>query len=177
MSITTTIREQVRQRADFACEYCGVSETDAGGQLTIDHFRPIAKEGDDSYDNLIYCCVRCNQYKLDFWSAVPTAPRLWNPRNDPISQHFFELDDGILLPTTEVGAFTLRRLRLNRRPLVMHRLRERQLAREARLLIHYRELARTTHQLLTQQSVLLEGQQRLLERQQELLRLIVNRRK
>jgi len=31
MSIPEAVREQVRQRAGFACEYCGATETDAAG--------------------------------------------------------------------------------------------------------------------------------------------------
>jgi hypothetical protein len=45
MTITSEIRDQVRQRAHFACEFCGVTETDAGGELTVDHFQPTAKGG------------------------------------------------------------------------------------------------------------------------------------
>jgi hypothetical protein len=37
MTITAAMRLAVRQRAGFACEYCGVREEDAGGELTIDH--------------------------------------------------------------------------------------------------------------------------------------------
>ena len=40
MIISDDIREKVRQRANFACEYCGVSETDTGDKLTVDHFNP-----------------------------------------------------------------------------------------------------------------------------------------
>ena len=58
MSLSETIREQVRQRARFACEFCGVTEADAGGQLTIDHFQPATKGGSDGLENLLYCCVR-----------------------------------------------------------------------------------------------------------------------
>jgi len=108
------IRQQVRRRANFACEFCGVSETDTGGELTIDHFCPQSKGGDDSLDNLLYSCVRCNQYKLDYWPDSPAEPMLWRPRHEPASLHFLELDDGALYPLTETGAFTLRRLRLNR---------------------------------------------------------------
>lgn len=50
------IRETVRVRAQFACEYCGVRETDSGDLLTIDHFQPVGKGGDDSLENLVYCC-------------------------------------------------------------------------------------------------------------------------
>ena len=45
MSIDRQTRELVRQRAGFACEFCGITETDAGGELTIDHYHPSAKEG------------------------------------------------------------------------------------------------------------------------------------
>jgi hypothetical protein len=39
MSLTASTREQVRQRAHCACEFCGVTEIDAGGMLTINtHF-------------------------------------------------------------------------------------------------------------------------------------------
>jgi 5-methylcytosine-specific restriction endonuclease McrA len=47
MSIIAEVRLVVRQRAGFVCEYCGVSETDSGGELTIDHIRPQAKAGSD----------------------------------------------------------------------------------------------------------------------------------
>ena len=45
MSLPDALRGEVRQRAAFACEYCGVTETDVGGLLTIDHFRPFARGG------------------------------------------------------------------------------------------------------------------------------------
>ncbi len=37
MSLPDAARQQVRRRAGFACEFCGVTEADAGGLLTIDH--------------------------------------------------------------------------------------------------------------------------------------------
>lgn len=168
-----SIREQVRQRANFACEFCGISETDAGGQLTIDHYQPKGKGGDDGLDNLIYCCARCNQYKLDYWPNRPNDPPLWNPRQALASQHLLELADGILHPLTTTGTFTLQRLRLNRPPLVAHRLRKRQEAEKARLLAQYRDLARLAEQLLTQQTTLMEEQQRLLKEQRRLLQLLL----
>ena len=38
MSIPVELRDQVRQRANFACEYCGVAESDTGSLLTVDPF-------------------------------------------------------------------------------------------------------------------------------------------
>jgi len=33
MTVSNTLLDQIRQRARFACEYCGVTETDTGGVL------------------------------------------------------------------------------------------------------------------------------------------------
>ena len=175
MTITSEIREQVRQRADFACEFCGVTEVDTGGQLTIDHFQPQNKGGDDELENLVYSCPRCNQYKLDYWPSQTGDLPLWNPRQEPASQHFLELDDGTLHPLTPVGVFTIKRLRLNRKPLVAYRLRKQQQAEEMRLLNRYRELVELLEQLNRQMSELIKEQQDLLKEQRELLRLILDR--
>ncbi len=37
MSISAGTRRLVRDRAHFACEFCTVTETDTGGELTIDY--------------------------------------------------------------------------------------------------------------------------------------------
>lgn len=174
MTVTGYKQENLRQRASFACEFCGVSETDAGGRLTVDHFQPKAKGGSDDPDNLIYCCARCNSYKLDYWPKHPEDPMLWNPRREPATQHFLELDDGRLHPLTATGAFTVLRLRLNRPPLIAHRTRKREAAEEARFLILYRDLVGLIAQLLIQQAALMEEQQRLLKEQQELLQRLIS---
>ena len=173
MTIPANIREQVRQYANFACEFCGVTETDTGGQLTIDHYQPGSKEGEDSFENLLYCCARCNQYKMDYWPEHPNDLFLWNPRKEPFSQHFLELDDGTLHPLTPTGVFTLKRLRLNRAPLVAYRLRKQQREKETRLLTHYREIVELLEQLQKQTAALMMEQQELLEEQRKLLRLLL----
>lgn len=173
MKMDDDVRLQVRHRAKFACEFCGASEVDGGGELTIDHFKPKAKGGDDGIENLVYCCISCNQYKHDYWPENPTAVSLWNPRHEPASKHFIELSDGTLQPLTEIGAFTLRCLRLNRQPLIDHRLQKRQNAETVRLLIHYREMARLNNQALTHQAELLEEQRKRIEEQQRILQLFL----
>ncbi len=87
MTVTAKEREKVRQRAQFACEYCGVTESDTGNQLTIDHFQPTSKSGSDQLDNLIYCCIGCNQHKGAYWPTSPDEPSLWNPRRESRSHH------------------------------------------------------------------------------------------
>ncbi len=140
MNVSVTVRLQVRRRANFACEFCNVAETDVGGELTIDHFRPQSKGGTDDVENLVYCCQRCNQYKADYWPEDVDEPVLWNPRQESLDTHLLMLADGTLYPTTPTGAFTLKRLRLNRPPLVAHRLRQHQQKEEQRLLVRYRSL-------------------------------------
>lgn len=66
MTISVETRFFVRERANFACEYCGVSKIDSGGELTLDHFQPKAHSSGDDLANLLYCCIRCNQYKADY---------------------------------------------------------------------------------------------------------------
>lgn len=176
MSISDEIREQVRRRANLACEFCGVSETDTGGELTLDHYQPSARGGLDTLDNLLYCCARCNQYKADYWQEKPDDPLLWNPRLEPASVHFLALEDGTLHPLTAVGAFTLKRLRLNRPPLVAYRLRKQQQAEEVRLLTRYRNLVQLLEQMNRQLSAEMEEQRQLLKEQRELLRLLLSRR-
>jgi len=35
MTITNEVRAQVQQRGNYACEFCGVTEPDTGGELTV----------------------------------------------------------------------------------------------------------------------------------------------
>jgi hypothetical protein len=175
MSVSADIREFVRQRAGFACEYCGVTETDTGSELTIDHFQPQSQRGKDTSDNLVYSCHRCNEYKADYWPGAPEALALWNPRSGPQSEHFTLLADGTLYATTAVGAFTLRRLRLNRPPLIALRLRRRQNADEERLLARLRDVTTILEHLTLQHAALIREQQELLQEQQRLLQALADR--
>jgi hypothetical protein len=172
MSLGAEARALVRRRAGFACEFCGVSEVNTGGQLTVDHFQPRSKGGGDGLDNLIYCCFRCNQHKADYWPETPDAPSLWNPRREPSTTHFLELEDGLLSALTLAGAFTLRRLHLNHPLLVANRRRQRWEAEARRLLRRYQEIVELMEGIRRQQASLAEEQQRLLAEQIKLLQLL-----
>jgi hypothetical protein len=174
--VSIETRQQVRERAHFACEYCGVTETDTGGELTVDHFQPQAGGGTDDLDNLLYCCYRCNQYKADYRPSQPDEPALWNSRQERMDSHLLLLADGTLYPITAVGEFTLRRLRLNRPALVALRLRKRSRAEEEQLLLRYRDLLALMEQLHQQQATLMSEHRALLEEQRALLRLLLARR-
>lgn len=173
MTLPADLWEQVRQRANFACEYCGVTETDTGGGLTVDHFHPKARGGPDTLDNLLYCCHRCNLYKADYWPSQLNDPVLWDPRQERSSTHLLPLADGTLHPITKTGAFTLQRLRLNRMPLVAFRRRRQSLAEELRLLERFRAVVTLLEQLQKQQAILLQEHHALLEEQRVVLKVLL----
>lgn len=119
--------QSVRERFAFRCGYCGVSETDTGGELTIDHFQPVWAGGDDSSENLVYACNRCNQYKgaiLPVITDFTHKQRLLHPLRDSFDEHI-QVDEitGNLVGRTSTGTFHIEALRLNRAALIAHRHR------------------------------------------------------
>ncbi len=115
----------IRERYRFRCGYCGVTETDLGGELTVDHFVPLSVDGDNSDDNLVYCCPRCNWHKQKrphLNIGIPPMIRVLHPLLDDTSVHFQEdVENGRLVPLTETGASHIAILRLNRPGLIEHR--------------------------------------------------------
>jgi HNH endonuclease len=177
MSISSDVRALVRQRAQFRCEYCGVSESDTAGELTVDHYRPQGKGGTDELTNLLYCCQRCNQYKSNYWPQDDQAPVLWNPRQEPHDMHFVVLADGTIYPQTSIGFFTMQRLRLNRPPLVTYRQRQQMRNEEARVLAQFHDVVSVLEQMQRQQAALLEEQRTLLEEQRALILLLLEQQR
>jgi hypothetical protein len=175
MSLSATLREQVRQRAGCVCEFCGVAETDVGGLLTIDHFQPRSKGGTDALENLIYACINCNQHKQDYWPRDETMPCLWNPREGDASAHFVEAENGRLVALSVTGDFTLRRLRLNREQLVIYRLRRREQLESARMLERTQESMAVLVELNRQLANLNAEQQALLQAQRNVIKILLKR--
>ena len=112
------LRQTVRRAYNFACGYCGVREEDAGSELELDHFKPRSLDGGDELENLVYCCTTCNRIKGDFWADSTAEKRLLHPQQDDLTLHLRQDSDGLLTGLTETGKFHLKRLRLNRPPLV-----------------------------------------------------------
>jgi hypothetical protein len=148
-------REALRRRFQFRCGYCGVSERDAGAELTVDHYQPRSQGGLHEPENWVYCCHACNEFKGDFWQ--PDSPlRILHPLRDELAAHLAEQEDGTLQALSETGAFHIERLHLNRPPLIAYR-------RERRLL----EAARQTQARLLERLQQLEEQVRSLTAQLE----------
>ena len=178
MNLTDSEKQFVRERANFACEYCGVSEHNAGGELTIDHFQPLSKDGDaDDLENLIYCCVRCNLYKSDFWVESPNETHLFNPRTDELEKHFWFADDGYIFGLTEKGELSIRILKLNRPQLIAYRSQQRSLQEESRMVEESRTSLQILHRLIMEQREIINTQKRLLDEQNQMLKILLEREK
>lgn len=54
-------RKNILRRDKHKCGYCGRSDL----QLTIDHIIPKARGGEDSWENLVSACLKCNNKKGD----------------------------------------------------------------------------------------------------------------
>lgn len=169
MSISSSVRQTIRRKAGFLCEYCEVSETDTGGELTIDHFKPQSQNGDDEEENLVYCCFRCNLYKGDYWHAELNQTRLFNPRTDKRADHFWLSESGVLFALTETAELTIKLLRLNRQPLITKRQQDFQKLEEHQILEQTKRAVETLIRLSQQQRELLKTQQILLEEQHRLI--------
>ena len=175
MSISEQTRAQVQARANFACEYCGVSESDAGGELTIDHYQPQTAGGSDQAENLVYACHRRNLYKGDYWAKdSENIELIWNPRTESFDERFWLSTNGKIYAVSETAAFTIRRLRLNRAPLVAHRRRLLEQTAERRLFEQTQRALELLAQTNEQQRRLLLEQQKLLEEEQQLLKILLN---
>lgn len=54
-------RKNILRRDAYKCQYCKRGDV----PLTIDHIVPKSKKGDDSWENLVAACVKCNNKKGD----------------------------------------------------------------------------------------------------------------
>jgi hypothetical protein len=117
--IPAHIQEQVRQRADFLCEYCHTNERWHYVRFTMDHLVAVIEGGADALENLALACFHCNRRRairslaLDFLSGqlVP----LFNPRLHRWADHFIWSADGLrIVPLTAIGRATAALLELNR---------------------------------------------------------------
>lgn len=65
----------VLARDHSRCAYCG-----AAGATTVDHVYPRSRGGNNSWANLVACCLTCNNVKADQTPEESGMPLLWVPR-------------------------------------------------------------------------------------------------
>jgi 5-methylcytosine-specific restriction endonuclease McrA len=117
--LPASVQEQVRQRANFLCEYCHTDETWQYIPFTIDHVIPVSEGGEDNLENLALACFHCNRYKsnqqMAFDRVTEQLVPLFNPRKHRWSDHFIWSGNGLLIiPLTAIGRATIELLEFNR---------------------------------------------------------------
>lgn len=117
MKHDSTVRQLVRERANFACEYCRISESVILFlPFHIEHIVAKQHRLDDSESNLALSCDRCNAFKGPNLSSLDPETnelvRLFHPRIDDWGTHF-SLIDGKVCGLTSIGRATVKLLNMN----------------------------------------------------------------
>lgn len=115
------LREDFQKR----CGYCNDLDLINGGKrgFHIDHFRPQKpyKHLELEYKNLIYACPYCNIAKSNDWPSGDEHQPILDGKGyiDPCdlsySDHFERFDNGRIRPTSQVGQYMFKRLKLGLR--------------------------------------------------------------
>lgn len=144
-----TIKDHLHTVFHGKCGYCEVAIDDVD-QGVVDRFRPYAGIRDKKeyypdlywwltfkWDNLVYCCKECSQYKANYFPIIGTRaitekddlskeePLLLNPCRDDPEPHFDYGIKGRITGLTEKGVQTIDLLRLNRLTHLNKRLQAR----------------------------------------------------
>lgn len=118
MAISDSIRQTVRERANYLCEYCHSPERLSANRFTIDHIIPKSLSGSDDIDNLALACRRCNERRYNFVAGFDPETQeivpIFNPRQQKWAEHFVWTDAGVVIHgVTPIGRATCIRLDLN----------------------------------------------------------------
>lgn len=117
--VSEHVRQLVRERAAYLCEYCHTNEKWQYVLFTIDHILPQSEGGRDDLSNLALACFHCNRYKSSHRSSIDPVTGaespLFNPRLEKWSEHFVWSPDAlILLALAATGRATIELLQINR---------------------------------------------------------------
>jgi 5-methylcytosine-specific restriction endonuclease McrA len=111
-----SLKETLRPRAGFSCEYCHLPEAIAELPFQVDHIVAAQHGGMSTEENLAWACARCNRYKGPNLSGIDPESgkltRLFNPRTDAWVEHF-SWNDAILTGQTAIGRTTIAVLQIN----------------------------------------------------------------
>jgi hypothetical protein len=126
----------LRDEFEFRCVYCLTRERwrdDGQYSFTIDHVKPKSRYVDltADYDNLVYCCARCNTLKS-------TKLGLPDPCNSTLAKHLKQ-GSGYFIASTPLGKRLIEYLRLNSPERVSNRLQ---------YMLFFENRARLPHKLL-----------------------------
>jgi len=118
MPISDEVKQAIRARANYICEYCHSPERLSANRFTVDHVIPKSLGGSDALDNLALACRRCNERRYNFVAGIDPETQaivpIFNPRKQNWNEHFVWLNRGVVIEgTTPIGRATCLRLDLN----------------------------------------------------------------
>ena len=121
--IPEDVQQQVRECAQYLCEYCHTSELWQYVRFTIDHIIPLSQGGTNTLANLCLACFHCNRRKSNAVSGIdPETGKevpLFHPRSDRWNDHFMWSSDTLhIVGLTPTGRATVALLECNRERIV-----------------------------------------------------------
>lgn len=145
-SLTPAVRQAVRERAGFCCEYHFSQARYCPDPLSIDHIEPRSGGGSDELSNLAGACQGCNGHKYAKKSGVDPVTEepvteeevvpLYHSRRHVWSDHFEWSTDFVeIIGSSATGRATGYRLPLNRQAVVNLRVLLKEFGRHPQSLI------------------------------------------
>jgi hypothetical protein len=98
VSINEIIKQSVRERAKYLCEYCHSLELLSANRFTIDHIVPRSLGGSDDIENLALACRRCNERRYNFVAGIDPETQEIVPIFNPRQQQWGENRNSRLYP-------------------------------------------------------------------------------
>lgn len=116
MSAASDLAQEVADRADHRCEYCGMHDSLQGATFHLEHVLPRSRGGETLEANLAWACPSCNLRKSNRTavSETPNGPMvpLFNPRTEEWNDHF-QWSGHSVVGRTSTGRATVIALDLN----------------------------------------------------------------
>ncbi|MEZ4775028.1 MAG: HNH endonuclease signature motif containing protein [Bacteroidia bacterium] len=114
--ISKLIRKLVIERAGNRCEYCRIPQAITNYDFHIEHIIGIQHGGENSLENLAWCCAFCNWKKGPNIATILDGEKqiipLFNPRSQKWFDHF-ETRGGHITAKTDIGKATIKLLEFN----------------------------------------------------------------
>jgi hypothetical protein len=112
-----SLRQLVRERADYRCEYCHLPDFAASAStFHVEHVVAKQHGGCDGTENRAWSCHRCNLSKGPNLSGkdpvTDNVVRLFNPRRQSWKRHF-EWHGAVLVGRTQIARATIAVLDIN----------------------------------------------------------------
>jgi hypothetical protein len=115
--MTEALRQLLRDRAQFRCEYCRMPERLLPFHaFEADHILPVKFGGVTEPDNLAWSCLSCNRHKGPLMAGLDPdtsqLTRLFNPRSD-VRENHFAYRPPLMVGRTDIGRVTAWALAMN----------------------------------------------------------------